>query len=104
LTEPDKGWWIEIRDESGVLLQKVRVPANSSSVEIKQAIDAALSGPFEAIRSHDYLPDYQAQGDCRVCGHASEKPWHRSNLPPSMGNGNPNSVNMDKHGNIIRDP
>lgn len=28
------------------------------------------------ITAHIYLPDYQAMGDCRVCGHSERKPWH----------------------------
>lgn len=28
------------------------------------------------IESHYYTPDYQAMGDCRVCGHEQKKPWH----------------------------
>lgn len=28
------------------------------------------------IEDHIYMPDYQAMGDCRVCGHEQKKPWH----------------------------
>lgn len=28
------------------------------------------------IEPHIYMPDYQAMGDCRVCGHQQKKPWH----------------------------
>jgi hypothetical protein len=28
------------------------------------------------IQLHCYMPDYQAQGDCRVCGHQQNTPWH----------------------------
>lgn len=28
------------------------------------------------IKPHFYLPDYQAQGDCRVCGHGADHPSH----------------------------
>lgn len=29
------------------------------------------------IELHNYSPDYQAQGDCRICGHDRDQPWHR---------------------------
>ncbi len=28
------------------------------------------------IKDHYYMPDYQAMGDCRACGHEQNKPWH----------------------------
>jgi len=28
------------------------------------------------IKRHIYMPDYQAMGDCRICGHERDKPWH----------------------------
>ncbi|WP_156435225.1 hypothetical protein [Bradyrhizobium lablabi] len=28
------------------------------------------------VSMHYYMPDLQAQGDCRVCGHGRETPWH----------------------------
>ncbi|MEY9493710.1 hypothetical protein [Bradyrhizobium elkanii] len=28
------------------------------------------------IQLHLYSPDLQAMGDCRVCGHGRDKPWH----------------------------
>ena len=28
------------------------------------------------IKDHYYIPDYQAMGDCRTCGHGQKKPWH----------------------------
>lgn len=28
------------------------------------------------IKPHIYMPDYQAMGDCRICGHEQKKPWH----------------------------
>ena len=34
------------------------------------------------IRPHLYMPDYQAMGDCRICGHDQDKPWHIS-MPES---------------------
>jgi hypothetical protein len=42
------------------------------------AVDAALAAqaaPGE-IKPHLYMPDYQAMGDCRTCGHEQNKPWH----------------------------
>lgn len=30
----------------------------------------------DRILPHLYMPDYQAMGDCRVCGHGLDKPWH----------------------------
>jgi hypothetical protein len=30
----------------------------------------------EDIILHVYSPDYQAMGDCRVCGHDQHQPWH----------------------------
>lgn len=45
-----------------------------------QMIDAALRAPLvvkgKTIWPHTYSPDYQAMGDCRVCGHEQDKPWH----------------------------
>lgn len=32
--------------------------------------------PFAKITPHLYSPDFQAMGDCRVCGHGPDKPWH----------------------------
>jgi hypothetical protein len=34
-------------------------------------------GMSDAIKPHLYSPDYQAQGDCRVCGHGPEASWHK---------------------------
>lgn len=28
------------------------------------------------MEDHYYTPDYQAMGDCRVCGHDEDKAWH----------------------------
>jgi hypothetical protein len=28
------------------------------------------------IKPHLYSPDYQAMGDCRVCGHGQRVSWH----------------------------
>lgn len=28
------------------------------------------------ITPHAYSPDHQAMGDCQVCGHGRDKPWH----------------------------
>ena len=30
----------------------------------------------QQIKPHLYFPDYQAMGDCRICGHDAKKPWH----------------------------
>lgn len=30
------------------------------------------------IEPHYYHPDLQAQGDCRVCGHGADAPWHNT--------------------------
>jgi hypothetical protein len=37
----------------------------------------------DVITPHIYVPDYQAMGDCRVCGHAWDAYWHlyRANYP-----------------------
>jgi len=32
--------------------------------------------PWSEVTPHIYMPDYQAMGDCRVCGHAENQPWH----------------------------
>src|SRR5882672_5881011 len=34
------------------------------------------------IQPHIYMPDYRAMGDCRVCGHGQDKPWH---VTPAVG-------------------
>lgn len=34
------------------------------------------AAPVTGIQPHIYSPDYQAMGDCRVCGHERDKPWH----------------------------
>lgn len=33
------------------------------------------------IVAHHYSPDYQSMGDCRVCGHEQNKPWHIGQAP-----------------------
>lgn len=33
------------------------------------------------IKPHHYSPDYQAMGDCRVCGHGQKVPWHIGEMP-----------------------
>jgi hypothetical protein len=35
-----------------------------------------VSSTNSAIEPHAYSPDYQAMGDCRVCGHQQDRPWH----------------------------
>lgn len=35
-----------------------------------------LTKPWTEIVPHIYSPDYQAMGDCRVCGHEQNQPWH----------------------------
>jgi hypothetical protein len=30
-----------------------------------------------SIKPHIYCPDYQAIGDCRICGHRQNVPWHQ---------------------------
>lgn len=40
------------------------------------AVVAALAANAK-IKPHIYSPDHQSQGDCRVCGHGPEKPWHK---------------------------
>lgn len=32
--------------------------------------------PWAKPTTHIYCPDYQAMGDCRVCGHCQNVPWH----------------------------
>jgi hypothetical protein len=45
-----------------------------------KAFVALFSAPPPAqgseVKPHIYAPDYQAMGDCRVCGHEENKPWH----------------------------
>jgi len=41
-----------------------------------RATEPARSPPGNEITPHIYSPDYQAMGDCRVCGHQQDKPWH----------------------------
>jgi len=37
--------------------------------------DKAKKKPWSG-NDHIYSPDYEAMGDCRVCGHGQDKPWH----------------------------
>lgn len=43
--------------------------------------------PIAEITMHDYVPDYQAQGECRICGHVDPKPWHRYTKYRCMNDG-----------------
>lgn len=36
------------------------------------------AAPVETITPHSYVPNYQAMGDCRVCGHGPDAAHHRS--------------------------
>lgn len=40
-------------------------------------VEIAQLAPGEAFKPHPYSPDSMMQGDCRVCGHGSDKPWHK---------------------------
>lgn len=42
---------------------------------------SAGAEPFEPVQPHVYSPDYQAMGDCRVCGHGPNESHH---LRPSQ--------------------
>lgn len=45
-------------------------------INMMALIEETNSAAFGPIKPHIYSPDYQAMGDCRVCGHCQEKPWH----------------------------
>jgi hypothetical protein len=47
----------------------------SSTARVKEVREVVI--PIQQIEPHIYSPDYQAMGDCRVCGHGQDKPWHR---------------------------
>lgn len=47
--------------------------------------DYTVIGADGEIKPHIYMPDYQSMGDCRVCGHEQDKPWHM--LPRPDGGG-----------------
>ena len=47
------------------------------------------------MKDHYYMPNYQAMGDCRVCGHEQKKPWEKQKCqnvsqskPPNMSQQN----------------
>lgn len=47
----------------------------------KKFASMALPSTQGEIKPHLYSPDYQAMGDCRVCGHDRDKPWHSMTSP-----------------------
>lgn len=53
---------------------------NSTSAPVVECLKAALAyEPDAEIKPHIYMPDLQAMGDCRVCGHEQNSPYH---VPP----------------------
>ena len=56
----------------------------SDSATIVAALRSAAahqSAPaISEIKAHLYSPDYQAMGDCRVCGHGMDHPAHDAKL------------------------
>lgn len=53
---------------------------------------ASSAAPEEGMKPHFYVPDYQAMGDCRVCGHNDPNmlmPQHQAALPSDSGKAAP---------------
>ncbi len=64
----------------------LRYDCSFSAIAVTEPVTQTGPVPFSPIEPHIYSPDYQAMGDCRVCGHGPEKPWHRySNAANALG-------------------
>lgn len=60
---------------------KEKIDERDSTVEIRGTKITFVNSDDEKIidneiKPHVYMPNYQAMGDCRVCGHDADKPWH----------------------------
>jgi hypothetical protein len=84
MTNPDKAALAD-RIEKQHYFFDGRIPAMCVDLTITDverdlivaALRASDSSPsVPGVEPHIYSPDYQAMGDCRVCGHAHNKPWH----------------------------
>lgn len=70
---------------SGQGLHKIRVHGrrmDRTAVAAALALPQSASGAGEAPRPHNYSPDHQAQGDCRICGWSQDQPWHEAGPAP----------------------
>ena len=70
-------WCKEAALKAGISIDelKKKLEANEAYLEIS-AGSASWRSAYNTIEPHIYMPDYQAMGDCRVCGHEQNKPWH----------------------------
>ncbi len=69
---------------AGVIDWKAEAERANRLLAAQQQREAVQPVAFQKIEPHIYSPDYQAMGDCRICGHDSEKPWHQHTAPPPL--------------------
>lgn len=55
-------------------------PGNIAETVVARIINRLDQELTSDISLHVYSPDIQAQGDCRICGHQQNTPWHRYTL------------------------
>lgn len=92
ITEPAENWDMQppmkdrytqytLSDQERRAIQKALLDSG------KHLYDLATPKPHRdavGIKPHIYSPDYQAMGDCRVCGHGQDKPWHDQALTKTL--------------------